>query len=147
VAEAGRIAGYGTRQATHLAMKSIRRNAVDILDEIGYGQKKAIEDLREMANRKLVKHFAKDGIVLSSKIDEDNDIQFRARVELNKMHGHYPTGSNDANSVGAEGHSGHSVCILVSDAAAAKAFAKLFAPRGTTGIALDVDAQVDENLG
>jgi len=81
VAQAGEIAGYGTRQSTYRAMKSIRRNAVDILDEIGYGQVKAIQDLREMADRKVVKHFANKGVVMDSKTDEDHQAGHTPRPE------------------------------------------------------------------
>jgi len=98
IAAAGRMAGYGTNQSTHRAMKSIRRNATDILDKIGYGQEKALQDLREMADYNLTKFFAEKGIVMTEKTVSDNETRLRARIELNKIHGHYPAGSDNGDS-------------------------------------------------
>jgi len=143
-AEAGRIAGYGTPQSTHRALKSIRRNAAEILDEIGYGQKQALSDLREMANAMETRFYANKGVVLDTKIVEANDIRLRARVELNKIHGHYP-GGIDGTDQAQHTANRNTVCVVVSDARAAASLARLFAARSPAGPVIDVDAPVDQD--
>jgi len=146
IAAAGRMAGYGTNQSTHRAMKSIRRNATDILEKIGYGQEKALQDLRDMADYNLTKFFAEKGIVMTEKTVSDNETRLRARIELNKIHGHYPAGSDNGISNGPQSE-GFAVRIWVGDAETARGFAALFAARGTPNLIVDVGEKVDEDAG
>jgi len=146
VAEAGRLAGYSSRHAAHRAVKTIRRNAVEILDEIGYGQTKALQDLREMADYTMTKFWADKGIVLTEKEVSDNEVRLKARIELNKIHGHYPAGSDNGNSNGSQSE-GFAVRIFVGDAETARGFAALFAARGTPNLIVDVGEKVDEDVG
>jgi hypothetical protein len=102
IAEAGRQVGYNTKQATYKALARIRRNAAELLTEMGYGQEIALADLVDMADAMQTKFFAHKGKVVSQRKVADNEIRFRARVELNKMHGHYPNPSDapPTNNIG-----------------------------------------------
>ena len=57
---------------------------------MGYGQEIALADLIDMADARQTKFFAHKGKVVSQRKVADNEIRLRARVELNRIHGHYP---------------------------------------------------------
>jgi len=146
VSHAGEMAGYGTRQSTHRALQSIRRTASEILTEIGYGPTKALSDLREMADAKETKFWAHQGSVISREDVEANDIRLRARVELNKMHGHYPAGANDPSG-NQRAADADTVYLVVTDERRSARLAALLSPSGATGVVIDVAPEVDQNVG
>jgi len=90
IAEAGRMAGYGTKQASQRAFQSIKRKAPQLLEEIGYGEKLALRKLVAMTDAKDTKFFAHQGRVKSQRTVADNETRLRARIELCRIHGCYP---------------------------------------------------------
>lgn len=89
IAQAGRSAGYGTKQAALRAYKGIKERAPEILERIGYGQEVVLGNLGKLTGATETKFFADKGIVLETREVEANDIRLRANVELAKIHGAY----------------------------------------------------------
>jgi len=96
LAKAGRQAGYTTRQATYTGLMSIRRKAPELLAGIGYGQEEALRDLVEMTQATKVEIGWDKGVIIQEKEYADNATRLRARIELNKMHGHYPQDNRES---------------------------------------------------
>jgi hypothetical protein len=146
VKEAGLAAGYGTHQAVYRAMKRIRRVAPEILEEIGYGQVKAIQDLREMADAKKTEFFAHQGVIMSQVTVEDNATRLKARIELNKMHGHYPSAGANGDGGGSQ-TGGTTIHLELGDGAKEAEIAAVIAARRGGNRQLSVGPQVDKDRG
>ena len=94
---------------------------------------------------KTTKFFSHQGTVLDSREVEDHATQLKAAELGIKVLGGLKT-DDDADSTEHQ-PKGHTVRVVVSDPETARGFAELFAPRGTTGIVVDMDAEVDQNVG
>jgi hypothetical protein len=94
---------------------------------------------------KTTKFFSHQGTVLDSREVEDHATQLKAAELGIKALGGLKT-DDDADSTEHQ-PKGHTVRVVVSDPETARGFAELFAPRGTTGIVVDMDAEVDQNVG
>jgi len=90
IAEAGRMAGYGTKQASQRAFQSIKRKAPQLFEEIGYGEKVALRKLVAMADAKETKFFQHNGRVKATRTVAAQDIRLRSRIELCRIHGCFP---------------------------------------------------------
>lgn len=100
VSAAGKASGYNSRQAAHDAMGHIREKAPQALERLGIGRDRVFAKLGKLMEAKETKFFADKGIVMERVEVEALDIQTRATVELAKMHGAYPKGTDEpAHSV------------------------------------------------
>lgn len=94
VAAAGREVGYETKQAAHQALNRIREKAPAILDRLGFNRDKVFGKIGSLMEAKETKFFANAGIVMDTRVVDNPELQLRAAVELGKMHGAYPKGSD-----------------------------------------------------
>jgi hypothetical protein len=95
VAEAGRLAGYNTKQAAHQALARVRERAPEALQRLGITRDRVFQKLGALMDAKETKFFADKGVVMETREVEAQDIQMRATVELAKMHGAYPRGTDE----------------------------------------------------
>jgi hypothetical protein len=96
-------------------------------------------------NAKTTKFFSHQGTVLDSREVEDHDTQLKA-AELGLKALGALKAHNEADST--EGRSEtHAVRLVVTDERAAARLAGLLSRSGPAGVAIDVDAEVDEDPG
>jgi hypothetical protein len=125
--------------------KRIAEKCPAVFERVGVTIELIAKKVLDKLEAKTTKFFANKGIVLDQRDVEDNTTQLNA-AELGLKALGALKHDDDANSNGHQSH-GHSIRVVVSDVTAAKALSQLFAPRGTTGIVLDVGEEVDENVG
>ena len=99
VAEAGRLAGYNTKQAAHQALARVRERTPETLQRLGITRDRVFLKLGNLLDAKETKFWADKGVVMETRQVEAQDIQMRAAVELAKMHGAYPKGTDEKEMV------------------------------------------------
>src|SRR5215831_285645 len=156
IAHAGRLAGYGTKQAAHRALKQIRISSADALHDLGLRPHDWMIELAKVAGAgKFGEEYPdagkKEQHVRASALQNekivklyDPSVKMRACVELDKAY--HAQDADDRDTTDNQSQR-HSVCVVVSDPGAARAFAELFAPRGPTRLVTDLDAEVHEDMG
>lgn len=148
LAEAGKIAGYGTRQSAHRAIKAIRKEAPERLEELGITRDRVFKKLEYLMDARETKFFQKDGLVMETRDVEALDINTKAAVELGKMHRAYPRNADsdtDPSERGALEGITFSVVIL-NEGDAKRLSAGITARRGSHQQP-PLDAAVHQNAG
>lgn len=141
--EAAAKAGYPSRRPAVRALAKVKKSCGELLDAIGWGREAALAALAEMADAQKVVYWAKDGIVTDERVVADNDARLKARIEINKILGHYQQDGNRTDDRSAA----VAVRVVISDEGRAARLAELFAAGSSAGVAVDVAARVDEDLG
>jgi hypothetical protein len=145
IAEAGRKAGITHTQDAHDAYKSAKVKMPSILDEIGATRQAIGKNIWDLAQNARRDHVGQFGDI--TKVDAP-DIRLKANLELADMQNCYEAsskhGSVDPAAIRSQTTT---VCLVVADPREAAALARLLAPGGSAGVVIDVDAQMDEDLG
>jgi len=150
ISKAGRMAGYGTAQSAHRALRNIQTKIPELMDSIGLTDEFLLKEcLKPGLSAMETKFFADKGVVLSEK----EVIAWGPRRDFLdmacKLKGLYITRDDD----GANGNSernqpgGHSLSLVFTDEGAAREFVEAIAARRSPGGFAGVDAQVDSQLG
>jgi len=143
VADAGRKAGFETRQATHDAYKALKVKAPMRCAQLGISRDKVLQRFDHWADHATrEKMYGQFG---DTKKLEATDLRIKANTELAKIMNLYE--KPEDNAAGASKPDRHTVCVVVSDPEAARGLVELFSSRGTAGVVIDVDAEVHENVG
>lgn len=146
VAEAGRMAGFETRQAAHQALKRIQETIPELMKRLGADDEYLIaETLRRSKELKTTEHFAHQGVVIDSKEKDDNGGQWRYHDALLKIRGIYKTpenvgdGQSNSTTIGFR--------LVVSDTRESAAIARLLSAGSPSNVVIDVDATVHQDVG
>lgn len=146
VAEAGRIAGYGTRESTHRALKSIQEKIPDLMRRIGADDEYLLATTLERSKSAMRTEVSQsNGIFMDEKVVEDGPLRWRYHDALLKIRGLYKTPDNVGSDPSQAQHTG--ITLVVADERAAASIAQLLSAGSPNHVIIDVDARVDENVG
>lgn len=147
--EAGEAVGYpaeSARQSAWRAMETIKRKAPEVFDKRGLTLDSLADDVHRLRRAKETKFFSDKGVVIEEREVEALDIQLKAVDMGLRVHGAYERNEDGRNPAG-NSITSNTICVVTSDPETATSLVKLFAPRGTPNIVLDVAPEVDQNLG
>lgn len=146
VAEAGRMAGYGTRESTHRALKSVQEKMPEIMDRFGLTDEYLVEHcLKPGLTAMETKFFQKDGLVMEEKDviawgtrRDFLDMAFKVKG-VYKVPDYVGDAGNHAAQIGFR--------VVVSDTGRAAAIAGILSAGRPDNVVIDVDATVHTNVG
>lgn len=150
VSEAGRRARYCDASESHKALKRVQRKMPDLLDAHGLTEEYVIEEcLKPSLKATETLFYANKGIVLDQREviawgprQQAEDRYWKLRGRLNGTRA-----EEGDNSGGRPAAPGHSLSLVFTDKGAAKEFVEAIAARRSASGLIDMDAQVDPNLG
>lgn len=148
-AEAGRRAGFGTRQAAYKSLKLIRLNLPELLDKADLGVYKLLSGFKESLEATETKFFlSKTGQLIETPPRIAHGIRLKARIELAKWHGFYPESYDASNGDRAGGASRAPLVVVIADADRAAAISEqLRAAREMRAIPTGMDEARDADAG
>lgn len=140
VSEAGRIAGYGTKQSTYRALESAKEKFPDLLNRKGMTDEWLADRFKAGAEGAM-----KVVMVEGTDIEvADHDLRFKYGWAIARMKG---VDSPNDGDVRVENSAGFSVRLVVSDERAAADLARNISARRADNLVIDVDATVHTNVG
>lgn len=151
VAEAGRIAGYGTRESAHRALKNVKEKLPDLMERLGMTDEwlmKLVKSGAEGAMR--VTTIVDRGIFMEDHESADHVLRFKYQEMTARIKGIGKYGQSDGANHGGDQQAALaqvSVRLVVTDDRRAAAISRLFAAGSSDNVVIDVDAKVDANVG
>jgi len=149
ISEAGRMAGYGTAQSAHRALRNIQTKIPELMDSIGLTDEYLLKKcLKPGLSAMETKFFADKGVIL----DQRDVIAWGPRRDFLdvalKLKGLYIRNDDGANGNSERNQpGGHSLSVVFTNEGAAREFVEAIAARRSTGGLTGVDAQVDPVVG
>jgi hypothetical protein len=150
VSEAGRMAGYGTAQSAHRAVRRIQTKVPELMERMGLTDEYLLKKcLKPGLKAKETKFFADKGIVM----DKKEVIAWGPRRDFLDMafrlKGLYISKEGDGNGGNGQGNQsgGPTLHLEFSHEGAAREFAEAIASRRGGDRPAGLDAPMDEELG
>jgi len=145
LAEAGRTAGYTTRQAANNAFNRMKSGASKSLERVGLPIDKVLRNLKELTVAKKTERITHQGIVMSTYEDPDNAIRLEANKTALRIHDAFPRPETYETPTET---TGVSFDLVITDPEVAKEFvARLAEHRARRGEQLVMDEAYDEDEG